>query len=1043
MSVLFDKILDRRNIYVAAYSLPGYLKEKGLISAVDKNDLLIYKHLLYNPYCIGDTLIDKCKEKLEEILEGECNKLFKLRVFFKFKKQNEDETPEYRPIHTADIITLICIQAIANVLFFDDNLEEGKRTLSSLNTLVPPNYWGNILTTKPEYLYENWSNKYKGYVKASMEKNAKYGENKVYSHEAYLDLINCFPNINTNILYESILHRLAGLYDVQELERVLQLLLYFNIDQKFNDAELIAYYGTTISETSIFYSKGLPQGLPHCFFLANLYLLNVKKILEQSIDCDIDYYVDDMTLFCNLNHKELNSKVHEVNNILKIALSAERYSPIDTINAFYKNNHIHFQLAFHEDSKKCSSIKIDNKKGSTSNMGILARNTSGVNQVIAIKLNIDSQKSALSLVDGLLTAIKQELKTLNETSQETALYRKRLESYYKFYTFRRNLISEDIQNNTKANKDLLSEAKVAEWMDDGILQSSYHLIHCCRPYLSDTINKLVKAFDDRKAGKDGILSSHLYFTEECQHYIEYLHIIEPTTKYASLYNEAKDNIASWSEQELKLKDVLSHLKEDNLIDGSRNFVYRISSKFQRDYILAHLCVFLSIPINVNDCYDTTVVNNLKWYELRIIHYLHQRNFNSEKFFEFASKLLSDEDKGQYNSVSDPLIFKVLPLFNKTVYGHKRNDLLILSHLYVQSMWKNGSKFLHFFTLHNVEHSVELIRQSFSISHVFSIYQLTSTDYFLLYLSCYFHDISLITYPDVNSYNPEDKIDFSNSKLRKKVIEAYKKVDAYFENKIRSSHPKDSAKLLRNDSVFSFLDDPTRDLVANISEAHGQEAEDVYVRPAKRDYSFEKIMTRTHITHLKSIIRLADSLDMSQDRVSPFYLSKTFSMMPEVSGFHWISHLAVNHCSLVSDYDSPKKRKINSKSYLAKENLIERVNLKIFFNTGIDIASERECIEPCEKIKPTKEEDGYKLVLGKENCKCVEGKACPLICKWMHCKNKYINEEIIHIVEMSNETEDSNFTTEATVNYILDKDKTIVDNYIPFLESYLNKAEIGY
>lgn len=1042
MDKLFDKILDKRNIYAAAYALPGYLKEKGLISAVEKDDLKIYNHLLYHPYCIDDSIIEKCRKKLEAILTSDNNELFSIRIFFKFKKINEDGISEYRPIHTTDIKTLICLQSIANVIFFNDDFEKGKRSFSSLNALIPPNYWGNIITKKPEYLYENWSRKYRDYVKASMEKNAKYSENKLYSYEAYLDLVNCFPNINTFVLYNSILHRLEGMYKQDELERVLQLLLYFKIGQRLNETERMVYYGTCVGESPVYYSKGLPQGLPHCFFLANLYLLNIKKIIEQNIDCDIDYYVDDMTLFCNLNHKDLLTKVHVINGIINQNLNSYKYSPIDRIENFYNENHIHFITALHEDYKKCSSIRISNKKRSINNMAVLARNTSGVGQVIEVNINTESKESTLSLVNCLLKAIKNELKTFKEDNPETALYRKRLESYYKFYAFRRDLISEDTQNDKDEDKDLIYKEKVEEWMDDGILQSSYHLIHTCRPFLSDKINELVSLFDLKKSGKNGIPSVNLYFTEECKHYSDYLHIIEPTTKYASLYNEAKDNISSWCKKRKSLKEVLSHLNKYVMSNCARSYIYNISSEFQRDYILAHLCVLLNIPINVPECYDTNGVNNLKWYELRIIHYLHQQNFNSNKFFDFTSKLLDDVDKGLYNSISDPLIFKVLPLFSKTVYGHKRNDLLILSHLYVQSMWKNGSKFLHFFTLHNVEHSVELIRQSFTISHTFSQYLLSSTDYFLLYLSCYFHDISLITYPDINSFNPKEKITFNNSDIRKKVIEAYIKVDAYFEDKIRSSHSKDSAKLLRNDSVFSFLDDSTRDLVANISESHGQDAEKVYVKQDNSANSIEKTMTRTHITHLKSIIRLADSLDMSQDRVSPFYLEKTFSLMPEVSGFHWISHLAINHCSLASKYMLENKRGVNNNnSYLAKENLKENVSLNVYFNTGLDIASEKECKEPCERVDPQRVKNGFTLILGKGNCKLVEQKACPLICKWMHCKNRYINEELIHIVDMNNKAENSDFTSEAIVNYVLDKNKTIVDKYINFLETYVNKKEI--
>ena len=97
-----------------------------------------------------------------------------------------------------------------------------------------------------------------------------------------------------------------------------------------------------------------------------------------------------MTLFCNLNHKDLLTKVHVINGIINQNLNSYKYSPIDRIENFYNENHIHFITALHEDYKKCSSIRISNKKHSINNMAVLARNTSGVGQVIEVNINTES-----------------------------------------------------------------------------------------------------------------------------------------------------------------------------------------------------------------------------------------------------------------------------------------------------------------------------------------------------------------------------------------------------------------------------------------------------------------------------------------------------------------------------------------------------------------------------------------------------------------------------------------------------------------------------
>ena len=234
--------------------------------------------------------------------------------------------------------------------------------------------------------------------------------------------------------------RLKGKYNEKELSRALQLLLYFIIDEgneaeikeSYNEKELETYYGTRVEGSEIHYTKGLPQGLPHCFFLANLYLLHVKEIVEEEIDCDIDYYVDDMTLFCNYDHVKLKQKVSDINIILKEKLSNGKYSPIDKIDQFYSENKISFVLAFHVEDEKCSSIKINSTKGSMGNLLVLSRNTSGINDAISIRLSEDNEKSSKSQADCLLQAIDNELDMIkNEHSDEMALYRKRLESYYK------------------------------------------------------------------------------------------------------------------------------------------------------------------------------------------------------------------------------------------------------------------------------------------------------------------------------------------------------------------------------------------------------------------------------------------------------------------------------------------------------------------------------------------------------------------------------------------------------------------------------------
>lgn len=1037
MGVLFEKILDERNIYAAAYALTGYLKETGLIAAIKKTDIDLYKKLMYKSYCLDDELIKECHEMLVQKLTAQDDELFTVKVFFKFKKKLADGSPVYRPIHTTDIKTLICIQSIANAIYFDDDYEKGHRRISCLNKLIPQNFWGNILTENVEYLYENWANRYKDYVRTSIQKHDKYVDTKQYGYEAYLDLVNCFPNINTKILYNDIRQRLTGVYEEAELEKVLRLLLCFAIDEKFNSAEQEAYYGTVLKDDTLLYTKGLPQGLPHCFFLANLYLVHIKNIVEKNIDCDIDYYVDDMTLFCNLDHDSLIRKVEQINKDIASSLSSNLSSPLEKANEFYTNNAIKFELKVHEDEEKCSSIAIGDKKGSLGNMSILARRASEVGENVRINFSENGMTSTLSQVECLLKAIKKEKKLIaKQNGDEIALYRKRLESYYKFYKLRKDLILQKL--NILPTDNPKSFPNVEHLMQDGILQQTYRVWLRYKSEDKEYVENIITKYCSSNNGQNGIPEKHLYFSADCMNFLKTYAIHEPTTKYACLYQEAKKNIEDWSHTNFSIRQFVDNVRNSIAPSENRSFVYKASREFQRNQLIAYFCLLYHLPISVKNSYTTTIFKPLSWNKLRIVHYLYQRPFDMVKFIGFVDKVLQDNVHGRYTGSSDPLIYKVLPLFLNTVIGHENNDDLILAHYYVQSIWKNGSKFLHFFTLHNVEHSVELILQSYLISRTFSVYHLTTVDYFFLFMSCYLHDISLITYPDVHTFKISNGEHINGVGIREKAIEAFKKVDSYFENAIRDPHAEESAKQIRTNKAFSFLQDSTRDIVADISASHGIDSEKIYGLSKDKENNVNNVMTRLHLMHVKSILRLADSLDMSQDRVSPIYLDNTSELMPKISKFHWISHLAINYCSISAKYKSQLAGKVDdSISYLTPNSLKENVTLNIYFNTKLNIISSTVCHEPCENTKVSTESNGYRIDMSSGICDKVASRQCPLLCKWMHKKNSYINSELFQIAMMSKKSEEKTFTTTVDVRYIFNDDNRIVDKYIPFIDEYLN------
>lgn len=1061
---LINRVLDERNIYAAIYALPSYVNEIGLLKKEDSK--------MYNTLCLCRFLADKefissCKQMLKNALEDE-DFLFSISVHFQLKKVTEDGLPEYRPIHSADIKTLVCLQALANIVFYEDNLEKGIRQINPICMLVPDNFWGNRLTDQVEYIYKNWVGQYKGYVQTTVDKHRHYANTKEFAYEAYLDIKNFFPNINVYNVYEKILERIPDKFDDKReqtnkeqiyendkvcMARILQLLLCFKIDGDLNEKERLIYYGTKVLESDVYYAKGLPQGLPHCAFFANCVMMDVAEIVDKHLKGDKDYYVDDITVFCNEDQKELREIVKKINEELS-SLANERISPLEPANTFFKENMIPFVLQLHDGDDKCCSFHIDNEEQSIGNLMILNRKTSGVMQHIKVVLGENTDKSSLSLIECLLDAIDKEREKIAGDSEQ-GLYKKRLDSFYKFYENRKAQLIERIGNYGQT--DILENIdKVVELVNNGQLRRYYRNYVKSKSNHWQKVLSEVEKVDAKYANIAGIDLQKLYYTSDSQGYNFYKDIEKDISYYFCLDKEVgsfvKDNDLTICTSTHDWTSLFDKFKQYPSASDCRKFVFQVSQEYKRVLLLALFCKLIHVSLFQVDSYQTTIFQQLSWNEIRILHYLRQTGFSYRKFQVFVISLLDNDLWGNGEFEVDSSIVKVLPLLRRYVKGHTKNDQLIQAHLLVSGLWKNGSKFLHFFTLHNVEHSIALIEKSIEVTRSFAMYDLTSYDYFLLFMACYFHDITLVDYPDINSFclNKED-VPIEDS-LEKEYVKAYKVVDAYFEQKIRSTHAKDSANAINSRQMFSFLNETTRNLISNIAFSHGDDAVNVYDAPEKLMDELEKlqerpkskeylsntcildgVVSKVHIKYLKSIIRLADSLDMSQDRVSPVYLREVLKNIPDVSRFHWISHLAVKTVSLESTYSLDKN--VADGSYLEPKGMKENVTLRIFLNTNNKLLSPVTLDTPCQGMKLKITNVGFQIdINGKE---CEQGK-CPFVCQWMYRKNPYLNQELVNIKKMFDQKETSNFNTSIKVIYQLAENKGNVDKYLPYVDEWLKE-----
>ena len=254
------------------------------------------------------------------------------------------------------------------------------------------------------------------------------------------------------------------------------------------------------------------------------------------------------------------------------------------------------------------------------------------------------------------------------------------------------------------------------------------------------------------------------------------------------------------------------------------------------------------------------------------------------------------------------------VFIKKVKKPEWVDALIVTHRLTKGLWYNGSKFLNSYTLHNEENAVTLILKSIELTNRIDFFVLKDIDFYILFLACYLHDISMVIHPDmgrlssdggknlamiselmgsmkeaVEDFENVDEEDKKNSRYKnagKFMVKVFDEVYGYFEKVVRDNHAKDSAKFIgdRSNTLLGYLETTLLMYVAKVSESHGYDVMDVYGRKSR---------TKDETVSLKFLmilIRMADLLDVANDRVNYHLLRQNLNNLSRTSRFHWISHL---------------------------------------------------------------------------------------------------------------------------------------------------------
>lgn len=1113
---LYKKILDSRNIFNAIFCMESYIFDKGLlnieepvklfdelgkvIDVVAKNDLELYYALAdkHNVELI-EKIINICQQKLQWIFSANEN-LFEAKVYFKLKNY-DDEVLKFRPLHTARVTDQICIVSILNCLMFDDNYIEGKRNLSDLSKLVPHNFYGNIPSTNVQYLFHRWQTKYKEYTENVIEHCRSYQNNHNYLTEVSLDIKNFFPSISLKLLYNYIIEKLTSTYkdDLPALKMAVTKLLFFKLEEDNIEPWKDSYYPTDFETKrgDLYMNCGIPQGLPQSYFFGNLCMIEVKNCLMKTkcFNGDAYFYVDDSVIYvqAELDEQSFKERINRLNNDLSEWCNKAELEKSD-IDSFVPKKYLNFhtelkyQIKFHEEGKSVFTPidTTDNQFGPILN---LTRETS-ISSKLSWNLDeIDDQVSLgkLEALDKVITReieeqkkkVKEDIgaKQINAVSSRLKLLRR----FKKFFLYRNRLLK--IREEGGPNEALLGSFyerfinkvnNLTDWFeqnDEEIFQSEYRLfIQKESKEKAQRLSKYIEAFEKKALtlGKkdDEKRYKYLFFTKDAKNAVMMKSLSQDI--YSSLIRWAKENFSGLKNlnSEKQMINFREFMSEKSLIGiycmkdkgydekDFTEFVMKSSSEYQRRILNVYFSEIMGVVPSDNLTFMKTNSRKFHYTELRILAYLRNKDFDLEQFGEFVEQI---KDKDISNCMGiDMGLLDVLNRFISHVRKPEWVDSLILTHRLTKGLWYNGSKFLNSYTLHNEEHAVTLINKSLELTNRIDYFVLKDVDYYILFLACYLHDISMVIHPDLGKMSSaggkniaiisdlmvkmQDELkafstikpeDHKNSRLKnagKFLVSIFNEVYGYFESEVRDHHATDSARFIRerSNTLLSYLEPTLLSFVAKVSESHGYDVYDVYglKSRAKED--------TVSLKYLMILIRLADLFDVANDRVNYHLLRQNLKHLPLTSKFHWISHLVTDKIELKTIYHADE----NEKKKLDEKPILEDINLDLYLNVKqlTSVTKKNEC-ESCQCIM----KDDYISIEIKNGSKprekCSQD-SCTVLCKWMMKKHEWLIPELVALNDYLFSVNNSLIKTRINFNIHYRGDMGLDPDMFDYVQEYL-------
>ena len=1025
-------------------------------------------------------VIKCCQQRLNWVL-ADNNNLFDVTVYFKIKNYDEKRL-NFRPMHTARLIDLICMVSILNCLMFDDDLDNGVRKLSDLSKLLPHNFYGNIPSTDVRYLFHKWQAKYKEYTEDIIEHCRAYQKSHTYLTEVSLDIKNFFPTIPPKMLFNYITGKLSKTFedDSAMLGMAISKLLYFNISKE-NIEPWKEYYYHDVADlfgTNHYMNCGIPQGLPQSYFFGNLCMIEVKRILMQDniFKGDAYFYVDDSVIYIQseLDKDQFKNKIHTLNDILKVECKKaindnSKISNYVNERSLAFQDKINYMICFHEDGKS-TFTHIDDADNQYGPMANLSRETY-MNSDLSYNLDEIDDHVSIEKLEAIDKVISSEISKLVEKKNNAEKDRdsddalasrlKLLRRFKKFFLYRYRLLKireegkPDEEDFSKRFLNIVSDPeKFFEQYEEDIFQTEYRLI----------IQNLGKK--EAENFKQKIIDVEKQILLRCNvdlhgrlDYLFYFKDVESSYKIKSISQDTYASLIRWvrenfkglkclepnkqldrlrifmsKDKNAKKEDSICQMQEHGFVGAQfTKFVMKASAEYRRKILNAFFSEMLDVIPSDSLALSKKNARRFKYLELRILAYLRNKNFDLDKFEEFVEHINGKDISNQMGI--DIGLLEVLNIFIKNVSNPEWVDSLIMTHRLTKGLWYNGSKFLNSYTLHNEEHAVTLITKSIELTNRIDYFVLKNVDYYILFLACYLHDISMVIHPDLGMISSEcgsnwtlitdlmnqmqeevkkfgviENNDKKNSRYKDAgnfLIKVFNEVYEYFESLVRDNHAKESAKFIRerSNTLLNYLEPTLLSFVAKVSESHGYDVLDVYGLKSKaKDDTIS-------LKYLMILIRLADLLDVANDRVNYHLLRQNLTNMSKTSRFHWISHLVTDRIILKTNYSTDDNVEIGDKP------ITEEINIELHLNVKqLTVTNNAKKCKGCKFEKIQNNCLMIKIVGGYNSLDECSEKDCTVLCRWMMRKHDWLLKELIALKDYLYSANNSLFKT--NINFII-------------------------